>query len=387
MGRRSNYDNRGFQQSQAGNNQQGGVFGRLQQQPGQSHQEDAQQGSWGQGYRGNQRQQGRGQDRFGAFNQDQDDRWNATEPSQGTGGQRTNPRQQAADWRAIMREDLKTEKPPWPFTCYAHQRSEANDVVGDFQYEEVRWYQMEAAKSGKSVASLMADFNASHKAEEQRFQMLLRMNQPPSLSRTPPEEPPNPFVAQQNPFQPSTPFGQTVGAFGRNPAAMPPMPAFGNGFAPSPAQSMPTAGPSSGSSTGFGRQHQDTLGQQGPTVFGQRTAPQQSSRPVFGSGHQRLNTFQTGQTPFDRPNNTRSAFGNSTSGAAGASFGSQQQQQSGIFNNTGSVSAGPSAAAGGLFQKDEQARETSHGGSDDPWLAQQFQRGYIPEQPPPPEVC
>ena len=45
---------------------------------------------------------------------------------------------------------------------------------------------------------------------------------------------------------------QTVGAFGRNPAAMPPMPAFGNGFAPSPAQSMPTAGPFSGSSTGFG---------------------------------------------------------------------------------------------------------------------------------------
>ena len=32
---------------------------------------------------------------------------------------------------------------------------------------------MEAAKSGKSVASLMADFNASQKAEEQRFQVCL----------------------------------------------------------------------------------------------------------------------------------------------------------------------------------------------------------------------
>ena len=32
---------------------------------------------------------------------------------------------------------------------------------------------MEATKSGKSVASLMADFNASHKAEEQRFQVCL----------------------------------------------------------------------------------------------------------------------------------------------------------------------------------------------------------------------
>ena len=30
---------------------------------------------------------------------------------------------------------------------------------------------MEAAKSGKAVASLMADFNASQKAEEQRFQV------------------------------------------------------------------------------------------------------------------------------------------------------------------------------------------------------------------------
>ena len=36
-----------------------------------------------------------------------------------------------------MREDLKGEKTPWPFTCYAHQRSEANDMVGDLQYEEV----------------------------------------------------------------------------------------------------------------------------------------------------------------------------------------------------------------------------------------------------------
>lgn len=36
-----------------------------------------------------------------------------------------------------MRVDIKTEQPPWPFTCYAHQRGEANDVSGDFSYEEV----------------------------------------------------------------------------------------------------------------------------------------------------------------------------------------------------------------------------------------------------------
>lgn len=38
---------------------------------------------------------------------------------------------------------------------------------------QVRWYQMEAAKSGKPLASLMADFNASRKAQEQHFQVAL----------------------------------------------------------------------------------------------------------------------------------------------------------------------------------------------------------------------
>ena len=38
-----------------------------------------------------------------------------------------------------MRDDVKNEQatPPWPFTCYAHQRGEANDIIGDFSYEEV----------------------------------------------------------------------------------------------------------------------------------------------------------------------------------------------------------------------------------------------------------
>lgn len=84
-----------------------------------------------------------------------------------------------------------------------------------------------------------------------------------------------------------------------------------------------------------GRQQQDTLGQQGQTVFGQRTASLQSSGPVFGSGHQVPGTFQTGQTPFGRPHNTSSVFGNNDSSAAGATLGSQQQQQPGIFTSTG----------------------------------------------------
>jgi len=45
---------------------------------------------------------------------------------------------------------------------------------------------------------------------------------------------------------------QIVGAFGSNPAAVPPAQTFDGGFAPSPAQSMPSAGPFSSSSTVFG---------------------------------------------------------------------------------------------------------------------------------------
>ena len=54
-------------------------------------------------------------------------------------GQRRDKPQQAADWRAVVREDVKTEQqqPPWPFTCYAHQRGGPNDMAGDFSYEEV----------------------------------------------------------------------------------------------------------------------------------------------------------------------------------------------------------------------------------------------------------
>ena len=45
------------------------------------------------------------------------------------------------------------------------------------------------------------------------LQTLLRMGRPPSLLHVPPEEPPNPFTAQQNPFQPATPFVQVCLTF------------------------------------------------------------------------------------------------------------------------------------------------------------------------------
>ena len=32
---------------------------------------------------------------------------------------------------------MHTERPWWPFSCYAHQRDGANDLLGDFSFEEV----------------------------------------------------------------------------------------------------------------------------------------------------------------------------------------------------------------------------------------------------------
>ena len=49
----------------------------------------------------------------------------------------------------------------------------------------------------------------------------------------------------------------------------------------------------------------------------------------------------------------------------------------------GSGAAGSSS----MSQEQEQADGVSGGANDNPWLAHSFQRGKIPEAPPPPEVC
>ncbi len=32
---------------------------------------------------------------------------------------------------------MKNERPPWPFSCYAHKRDAPSDLLGDFSFEEV----------------------------------------------------------------------------------------------------------------------------------------------------------------------------------------------------------------------------------------------------------
>lgn len=79
------------------------------------------------------------------------------------------------------------------------------------------------------------------------LQTLSRVSRPPSMGGPPIEPPRNSFSAP-SPFQPATPFGQVVGAFGSHPAAaqFTPSPAFGGPFQSSPAEAMPSAGPFTG---------------------------------------------------------------------------------------------------------------------------------------------
>ena len=37
-----------------------------------------------------------------------------------------------------MRDDMKNERPAWPFTSYGHERGRGCDLLGDFSFEEVR---------------------------------------------------------------------------------------------------------------------------------------------------------------------------------------------------------------------------------------------------------
>ncbi len=79
------------------------------------------------------------------------------------------------------------------------------------------------------------------------WQAVSRASRPPSMGGPAIDPPANSFSAPQ-PFQPATPFGQVVSAFGSHPSAAPttPSPAFGTPFQRSPAESMPSAGPFDG---------------------------------------------------------------------------------------------------------------------------------------------
>ena len=50
---------------------------------------------------------------------------------------------QPTHWRDVVRSDDAGERPPWRLTCYAHERSGDNDLIGDTSFEELRWSQVQ----------------------------------------------------------------------------------------------------------------------------------------------------------------------------------------------------------------------------------------------------
>jgi hypothetical protein len=60
----------------------------------------------------------------------------------------------------------------------------------------------------------------------------------------------------------------------------------------------------------------------------------------------------------------------------------------GFGSSTGFQADNSPGAAFGMAQQQDQAQEMANGAEDEnPWLAQSFKQGQIPETPPPPEVC
>ena len=44
------------------------------------------------------------------------------------------------DWRAVVHDDIRNERPAWPFSSYGHERGGNCDLLGDFSFEEVCAY-------------------------------------------------------------------------------------------------------------------------------------------------------------------------------------------------------------------------------------------------------
>ena len=57
-------------------------------------------------------------------------------------------------WRETVQFDDENERPPWRLTSYAHERGEPSDLHGDTSFEELRWQQLQAARSGTPAAQV-----------------------------------------------------------------------------------------------------------------------------------------------------------------------------------------------------------------------------------------
>jgi len=285
---------------------------------------------------------------------------------------------------------------------------------------------MQAAASGVSTHQLITEFRAAEKAKVEQFQSLQRAHKPPSyggnliappsssisgvsLLGAPPHQPLGPAPSAvggggfgSSPFgqaPPSTPptmttsstagFGQAFGASTTTATAAPGGFGFGRTITPTPPTTTTTGG--FGGTFGrtgpqvFGSQAQ--LGQQQPqqqgfgsslfgtaAAFGQQQPPPQQHAAVVTGG---LGWSAFGGTATPSPVAT-TGFGQQPVFGTAAAFSSnnsgiETQQQPGVM----------SMQQGGI-ESEAQVRQNDDEYSDI-WHAPAFERGKIPERPPPPQ--
>lgn len=347
-----------------------------------------------------------------------------------------------SDWRETVRIDRsQSERPKWCLTCYGHEREKDNDVSGDISPEEVRWANMQAAASGVSTRQLVTEFRAAEKAKVEQFQSLQRAHKPPSY-RGNHIPPPSSSISGVS-LQPGAPSQQQPlaqaplsggfgfrapaapgGGFGSSPFGQGPPPpppamststagfgqAFGAGTTTSPAaapagfgfgQTINPPPPTTTTTGGFG----GTLGSTVPQTFGsQAQLGQQQPQQQQGFGSSPFGTaaaFGQQQQPPQQQQAVvvsggfgSSAFGSIATPTAVATTGFGQQSVFGTAattfssNNSGMETQQPggemSIQQGGI-EGEAHVRQSNNDDNADIWNAPTFERGKIPERPPPPQ--
>jgi len=304
---------------------------------------------------------------------------------------------------------------------------------------------MQAAASGVSTHQLITEFRAAEKAKVEQFQSLQRAHKPPSYGGNPIAPPSStisgvsllPGAPSQQPLAPAP--APSLGGFGFG-AAPAPSAAGGGGFGSSPFGQAPPSTPlAMGTTTaGFGQAFgasttTATAAPGGGFGFGQTITPTPptttttggfggtfgSTAPqLFGSqgklGQQPQQQQGSGSSPFG----TAAAFGQRqppppqqaavvTGGFGSSAFGGTAAPNPVAITGFGQQSAFGTAAAfsssnnSGMEtqqQQPEGVMNTQQGGiaskaqvqqNDDEyadiWNAPTFERGLIPERPPPPQ--
>jgi hypothetical protein len=323
----------------------------------------------------------------------------------------------------MLRDDLQTDRPMmWPLSCYAAKGDEPNLLGGDSSFEEVRWVSYALLRGGQDPRQVGAKVDEYARGKENDIRAILgfpnaQLKQvlemaaagtmaPAGLTRvidcafaglasnavtavTPPGMPP------QHPHpQPAAGFGGNAspGAFGAGggaPApgnfggaanqaspfgqAVPSSPGIGN--APVPASPFGGAAPAAG---GFG-------GGGGGGAFGGG-----GGGGAFGGGGGGGGAFGGGGGggAFGGGGGGGGAFGGGGGGGAfgGGGGGGFGGGGGGGFGGGFGGGASASSPAVTTIQPAVFGTETPSAGEDNPWTAQCFAVGAIPDAPPPREM-